>query len=565
MLLQLKKYVPYIAIFLVLVIVEPTINSILNFWLQRIFNYAEPGAHKIAVIRLLTIGFLLWISKRIVCLLSAIIRTKFICDAKRDIKHNIFLNIFKLDTSNVTELASSGDYISIFTNDIYILETRFYNQIIELVSGLFSIVILGGSFFALNHILAASILAFGIISTFVPLFFAKMLNSSSLKYSKTVSLFTQKLKEYIVAFPTIKNYSIEDKITEKFRQANEETEASKFEYDTSLSIANNVGQLLAWFMQFIAVGIGLMLVIKGDILIGTVIAAQSFASDLAMPLQNLISNVNSIKSVKNIVKRIENVSMEAKQGSMDNVQQSESYIDLYAEKCDLIFDDVSFVINGIHIINHFSYQFKSKKKYLIIGVNGSGKSSLFKVAKKWYPLTSGRILVGGKNIKSIPSDEISHLVSYLSETVSLFSGTVKENVTLFRDYEEANYNIVTHEAQVHLNPNRQIIDEGRNISSGEQRRIEIARSLMNSANILIFDEVVSTLDVETAYEIEKLALGMKENTVVFISHNFSGKLIREYDDILVIDNGKLLAHGKYDELLNRSEYFKRICQIKFGI
>lgn len=565
MLLQLKKYVPYIAIFLVLVIVEPTINSILNFWLQRIFNYAEPGAHKIAVIRLLTIGFLLWISKRIVCLLSAIIRTKFICDAKRDIKHNIFLNIFKLDTSNVTELASSGDYISIFTNDIYILETRFYNQIIELVSGLFSIVILGGSFFALNHILAASILAFGIISTFVPLFFAKMLNSSSLKYSKTVSLFTQKLKEYIVAFPTIKNYSIEDKITEKFRQANEETEASKFEYDTSLSIANNVGQLLAWFMQFIAVGIGLMLVIKGDILIGTVIAAQSFASDLAMPLQNLISNVNSIKSVKNIVKRIENVSMEAKQGSMDNVQQSESDIDLYAEKCDLIFDDVSFVINGIHIINHFSYQFKSKKKYLIIGVNGSGKSSLFKVAKKWYPLTSGRILVGGKNIKSIPSDEISHLVSYLSETVSLFSGTVKENVTLFRDYEEANYNIVTHEAQVHLNPNRQIIDEGRNISSGEQRRIEIARSLMNSANILIFDEVVSTLDVETAYEIEKLALGMKENTVVFISHNFSGKLIREYDDILVIDNGKLLAHGKYDELLNRSEYFKRICQIKFGI
>lgn len=257
--------------------------------------------------------------------------------------------------------------------------------------------------------------------------------------------------------------------------------------------------------------------------------------------------------------------MEAKQGSMDNVQQSESDIDLYAEKCDLIFDDVSFVINGIHIINHFSYQFKSKKKYLIIGVNGSGKSSLFKVAKKWYPLTSGRILVGGKNIKSIPSDEISHLVSYLSETVSLFSGTVKENVTLFRDYEEANYNIVTHEAQVHLNPNRQIIDEGRNISSGEQRRIEIARSLMNSANILIFDEVVSTLDVETAYEIEKLALGMKENTVVFISHNFSGKLIREYDDILVIDNGKLLAHGKYDELLNRSEYFKRICQIKFGI
>lgn len=67
--------------------------------------------------------------------------------------------------------------------------------------------------------------------------------------------------------------------------------------------------------------------------------------------------------------------------------------------------------------------------------------------------------------------------------------------------------------------------EGRNISSGEQRRIEIARTLLKSASVLIFDEVVSTLDIETAYDIEKTAMELEDKTIIFISHNFSGKLL----------------------------------------
>ena len=72
------------------------------------------------------------------------------------------------------------------------------------------------------------------------------------------------------------------------------------------------------------------------------------------------------------------------------------------------------------------------------------------------------------------------------------------------------------------------------------------------------------MDIETAYEIEKMALDFKDKTVVFISHNFSGKLIRDYDDILVMQDGMLLTHGIFDELINNCDYFRRICEIKFG-
>lgn len=395
-------------------------------------------------------------------------------------------------------------------------------------------------------------------------FFSKKLNEKNLIFSHKISIFTQKIKEYMVAYPTIKNYSIENNIAERFDDINMETENSKFEADYALTLANNVGQLLSWFMQFIGVGFGLMLSIKGEIMIGTVIAAQAFAGDLALPLQNIIININSIRSVKEIVRKLGKVSKPGDTVMDENISEHYFICDKYDKKWDVVFKDLFLEIDKKTIIDHFSFTFESGKKYLVVGVNGSGKSSVFKALKKWFKGCEGEIFINDKDIAAMEDYELSQIVSYLNESVSVFSGSVKENILLFRDIQNTRFEEAVSEAHVELELDKLIHDEGRNISSGEQRRIEIARSLITSVKFLVFDEVVSTLDIETAYEIEKLALEFKEKTVVFISHNFSGKLIREYDEILVMENGKLLSHGKYDDLIKKCPYFKRICDIKFG-
>lgn len=563
----LLKYRWYIATIFALILIEPSLNSVLNFWLQRMFNSAAPGAEIIQIVRLLTIGFLLWMLKRIVGYASTILKARYICNAKQDLKYQVFSNLLKFDTANLSAIASSGEYISLFTNDINLLETRFLNQVISLISGIFSVVILGASFFALNVKLAAAIIAFGVIAMFVPLIFSKPLNEKSLAYSGRISAFTQRIKEYLVAYPTIKNYSIEKTISDKFEKINMETEDAKFESDYALNLANSVGQLLSWFMQFIGVGLGLILVVKGEITVGTVIAAQSFANDLASPLQNIIMNVNSIQSVSTLVKKFDVYSTQ--QRVVDAVDAAAVPVIAQPDKiCDegreIEFSDVTLMIEDKTIIDHFSFRFEKGKKYLMVGLNGSGKSSLFRALKKWFPQCQGKITIDGMEISSLDNDQLSHAVSYMNENVSLFSGTVRDNVSLFRSYSSDDFDRAIQNAQVRLNLNREIGDEGRNISSGEQRRIEIARSLLESVGVLIFDEVVSTLDIETAYEIEKLALGFDEKTVIFISHNFSGKLIKAYDEILVMGDGQLLAHGSYDQLMESSEYFRKICEIKFG-
>ena len=106
----------YIVLILLLIIAEPSVNSVLNFWLQGLFNTAEPGIDKLILLRMLTIGFLLWIAKRLISYASGLLKSRFICNAKQDIKHRMFVNLLGLDTANIAKTTSSGEYISLFAS-----------------------------------------------------------------------------------------------------------------------------------------------------------------------------------------------------------------------------------------------------------------------------------------------------------------------------------------------------------------------------------------------------------------------------------------------------------------
>lgn len=550
------KQKSYIVLILILVVIEPSINSWMNFWLQRLFNTAKIGTDSALIARMLTIGFLVWLSKRVIVFTSSILQSRFTCNIKYNIKNDIFSKLYEMDAATAHERASSGEYISIFTNDIALLETRYIDRVIQLIANIISIVILGTSFLALDRKLAIYILCFGVTTLFIPTIASKILNEKSYEYSKRISWFTQKTKEYFSAYTTIKNYAVENQIKECFDKVNSKTEDTRFDSDTSLSIANNIGSMLAWFMQLIAIGIGLTYVVKGGMLVGTVIAARSFASDLADPLQSIVSNINSIKSVHKILEKTRRLSEKNK------VIDNKNPLSISAGTIE--YRDVTVNVDNKIIVDHFSYSFERGKKYLIVGPNGSGKSTIFKAIKNYINGISGEIYINNVPVSRLTNGELAKLVSYSNESVSTFTGSVLDNIVLFREECVSNLESAINSSHMNLDLQKIIHDANDNISSGERRKIEIARSLMNPYSMLIFDEVTSTLDTETAYEIEQMVLGYKDKTVIFISHNFSGKLVYEYDDILLIDNGRLIDHGKYDDLVKRNKYFKHICEVKFG-
>ena len=541
----------------VLIVVEPLLNSFLNIWLARLFDSAVVGEDVIIIIRLLIVGFSVWMGKRLVIFVTDVVKNNLLCNIRLDIKRDIFSNVLDKNKFDLTAQGGSGEYASLFINDINIFEERYYGKIVDFVTCGVAVIVNGAAFIYLNAKLAAAIIVFGMFVALVPLAVSRKLNSSNYRYSERLSKFTQRLKEFFTAYPAIKNYAVERGILQAFDKVNLETEEAKFAADYDLNLANCIGAILSWFTQIVAIGLGLIMVIRGEVLVGTVIAARSFASDLAQPLQGLIGNLNSIRSVKMISEKIDEMTHPD-----PAVQPGGEAVGL-PEKPDVVFDNVSLRVGEQSIINNFSFDFEFGKKYLIIGQNGAGKSTVFKLLKKKYSDYTGEISIGGTALSDISNAELAKCVSYLTESVVLTGDDVAENVRFYREISDDKLKTALDGAKVSIDTERRLLDGGSNISSGEQRRIEIARSLCGDARFLIFDEVISVLDVKTAYEIEKTALDY-DKTVVFISHNFSGKLIRAYDEILLMDGGTLVAHGNYDYLIEHNDEFRELCSIKFG-
>ncbi|MCR4610782.1 MAG: ABC transporter ATP-binding protein/permease [Lachnospiraceae bacterium] len=559
---RLLQYKWYLVALLAMMIIVPTISSYLTFLLQKIYNEVTVGTSITFIFRLVLQGVLVWLVNRLLFYSQTIIKSRLICNIKQDLKHDIFVSALGLKGSNIFERAATGEYISIFSNDINIIEQRYFSVWLDLISQTASIAIFFSAFFTMNRKLAFFVMAFAIGVMFVPSIFAKQLNRSSLNYSRKISNFTQGIKEFIQAFPTIKSYAVEDVILDKFDIRNKESEDSKFLYDSSLALADGIGSLLTWFARMVVIGAGLIMVSKGEILLGTVVAAQSFSVQLATPLQLIVQDINSIRSIKSIVGKISDLTTD----HFTDKKDADTYTSFSTdpEEIQIEFSNLFLRIGEKTIIEDFTYTFNPRKKYLILGKNGAGKSSVFKALKGRFGEISGSIKINGVDFNKYSNKDISRMVTYLGENVSLFTGSVSDNITFWRNISQDSLHRAARESHLNLSLNRQVGDEGYNISSGEQRRIEIARGLIEPVGMIVFDEIVSTLDIETAYEIENTALSYQDKTVVFISHNFSGKLIKLYDEILIMENGRLLAHGSYEDLLNTCDYFRHICEIKFG-
>ena len=296
---------------------------------------------------------------------------------------------------------------------------------------------------------------------------------------------------------------------------------------------------------------------EGEITFGTILAAISFSGDLAAPIQDFVAAFNGVRSIRSIVKKNEERANNDEKAVTENKGKSLA--------CESIrYENVSLSIEDTPIINGFSYEFKKGKKYLLIGRNGCGKSTLCKLLKKTYHDYQGNIFIDDKNVADISYNQLSACVSYMNENVTILYDTIRENIILDRKYEEEQLARAIELAKIELDVEREIGDNGSKISSGEKRRIEIARTMLVDIPVLIMDEVISTLDIETAYEIERLGLDIPDKTILFISHNFSMRLIERYDEILLIDKGTLIGVGTHKELLKNNARYRDLISIKTG-
>lgn len=228
------------------------------------------------------------------------------------------------------------------------------------------------------------------------------------------------------------------------------------------------------------------------------------------------------------------------------------------------FEGVDFKYEDKYILKDFSMKLDEKKTYALVGSSGSGKSTIAKIISGFYPVNNGKLKIGDKDISSYSEKALMDNIAFVFQNSKLFKTSIYENVKMGR--KDASHKEVMDALKsarcmdildkFETRENTIIGSKGVHLSGGEVQRIAIARAILKNANIIILDEASAASDPENEYEIQQAFSSlMKDKTVIMIAHRLSS--IRNADEILVIEAGKILERGKDLELIEKkSRYFE---------
>jgi len=224
-------------------------------------------------------------------------------------------------------------------------------------------------------------------------------------------------------------------------------------------------------------------------------------------------------------------------------------MDFFKESIE--FNDVAFSYEKNNVFTDVNLTIKKGEKYLIVGPSGGGKSTFLKLLRKYFTPHEGEILIDGKNLKDIKKRSYFKNISNVEQQVFLFEDTLKNNITLYKDYSEEEINFAIEKAGLNdfVNGltngiNTSILDNGKNISGGEKSRVAIARGLLSKTDIIFLDEAFASLDSTIAKEIENTLLSLDGITVVNVSHVVFDETREKYDNVFVVKNKKV-SHTVY--------------------
>jgi len=215
------------------------------------------------------------------------------------------------------------------------------------------------------------------------------------------------------------------------------------------------------------------------------------------------------------------------------------------------------------VLEKVNLEFSGGKMTSLVGHSGSGKSTILNLIPRFYDVQSGDILIDNQSIYKAKIKSLRNNISLVSQETTLFDDTIKNNIKYAKDdasdqeiFEAAKLSYCDEFINQFPDKYDTIIGEnGVRLSGGEKQRISIARALMKKSPIILLDEATSSLDSETESKIqEALSVLTKNRTTIVIAHRLS--TILNSNNIYVLDSGRILANGKHDELIEKSEHYK---------
>ena len=374
------------------------------------------------------------------------------------------------------------------------------------------------------------------------------------------------VQENLSGVRTVKSFAREDYELDKFRKNNEKYADLNVKEAVIMANADPLITFIPKIMQLGVLLIGGIQVINGNVTLGLLSTFIQYSNNIVWPMENLGWLTNAMAAAFASNKKINKIL-----ANDADIADAEDAVAIENPIGNLEFNNVSFELNNTVILDDVSFSLPKGKTLGIMGVTGSGKSTIVNLIGRFYDVTSGSIAIDGIDIRKLTLDTVRSCSSVVTQDVFLFSDTIRENVKLgsrknMSDETVRSALVTSHSAEFvdKLNEGYDTIigERGVGLSGGQKQRLSIARALAKKASILILDDSTSALDMETEYEIQQELARRKEMSKIIIAHRISS--VRNADEIIILNHGKIAERGTHEELLAAKGLYYSTYEAQYG-
>ena len=479
------------------------------------------------------------------------------------LRNKLFRHLLTLST-NYFNTHKTGDLMAHATNDINSVRMALGQGVVMIVDAVFM------TFFSVIMMIHTTNLKLTLVAIstlpFIAIVvgkFGKIIHKRFIKVQEAFSDLTDTAQENFAGIRVIKSFVQEENEIKKFSVVNNNNLSKNLSLVKISGIFHPLVQFMSSISFLIVLWYGGILVIRDDISLGDFVAFNSYLSSMVWPMMATGWVINLFQRGAASMDRL-NIIFEEK----PEITDSKDAIDIKNMKGEIEFKNVSFKYphSENYAVKNLNFKIPSDHSLAIVGRTGSGKSTIVNLLLRLYDIDEGEILIDGINIKDMTIKSLRENIGYVPQENFLFSDSIINNIAFSFDEEEKYsedliYN-ASRTAEVYDNiiefPNKfetVLGERGVTLSGGQKQRVSIARAIIKDSSVLILDDSLSSVDTDTEERIlSNLREVIKKRTTIIISHRIS--TIKDSDEILVIDEGEIVARGNHDSLVKQDGIYK---------
>ena len=534
--------------------------KLVGWAIDRILPTADTGP-AMSLVQLLLVIAVLYVAGSLLVWVTALLANLVANRTVRDLRVDLFGKLSRLPVGYF-DTHSRGDLMSRFTNDIDAIADGLNQGIVQLVTGVITVVLTLLFMLTLDPWVTLVAVLVTPLCFVVGFAITRYGSRRFAEQSRTLGQLNGYAEEMITGSRTVKAFGYEDQAMEKFGSINDELYRCGYRaqfasalVNPSTRFVNNVAYVL----------VGVFGVLSG-LTPGVISSFLTYTAQFSKPFNEITAITMQLQLAVASARRIFQVMDETEQSS-DSDQPA-----LVHPAGRIRFEGVDFAYTPDRpLIRDFCLNVEPGMTVAIVGPTGAGKTTLVNLLMRFYEIDNGAIEIDGQSIYAVTRDSLRRQFGMVLQETWLFAGTVRDNIAYGRpDATDEQVEAAAKAAHAHSFIRRlpqgyqsQIAEDGGNLSQGQKQLLTIARAMLLDPPMLILDEATSSVDIVTEQRIQK-AFGrmMQGRTTFVIAHRLS--TIRDADLILVLDKGNVVETGTHDSLLAQKGFYYRLYNSQFA-